>query len=76
MFVRITSFKGLVGSCGGIVIAHRECWNRVAYEAERARFLLGERDTEPFIIDYAEDVSTPEEWCGEYTRPGLPVIES
>jgi hypothetical protein len=37
----------------------------VAFEAERARFLLGERDTEPFILDYGDDIQTPEEWKGE-----------
>lgn len=32
-----------------ITFAYGELWNRVAYEFERARFLLGERDSEPFI---------------------------
>lgn len=60
---------GLVGSCGGITIERGELWNRVAYEAERARFLLGERDTEPFILDYGDDIETPEEWAGEVIGP-------
>ena len=64
-FVRAKPWKGLVGSAGGITIAHGELWNRVAYEAERARFLIGERDTEPHIRDYGTDIQTPEEWPGE-----------
>jgi hypothetical protein len=39
-------------------------WNRVAYEAERARVLLGERTSEPCILQYGEDVATPAEWTG------------
>lgn len=62
-------WDGLVGSCGGITIERGELWNRVAYEAERARFLLGERDTEPFILDYGDDIETPEEWAGEVIGP-------
>ena len=65
MFKRVEKFDGLIGSWGGITIAHGELWNRVAYEAERARFLLGERDTEPYILDYGDDIKTPEEWKGE-----------
>lgn len=65
MFIRTKPWKGLVGSAGGITIAHGELWNRVAYEAERARFLIGERDTEPQITDYGTDIQTPEEWLGE-----------
>lgn len=57
-------FKGLVGSMGGICIAWGEAWNRVAYEAERARFLLGERTTQPNLMEYGEDVSAPEDWKG------------
>lgn len=59
------SWEGLVGNCGGITIARSEFWNRVAYEAERTRFLLGQRITEPCILDYSEDIRTPEEWVGE-----------
>lgn len=62
-------WEGLVGSCGGITIDRGELWNRVAYEAERARFLLGERDTEPFILDYGDDIETPEQWAGEILGP-------
>lgn len=65
MFVRVDEWHGLVGNCGGITIEQGEYWNRVAYHAEQAKFLLGERDTEPFILDYAEDIQTPEEWKGE-----------
>lgn len=64
-FARTEPFDGLVGSSGGITIARGECWNRVAFEAERAKFLIGERDTEPFILDYGDDIQTPEEWAGE-----------
>lgn len=68
MFVRVEPFKGLIGNCGGITIAKGELWNRVAFDAERARFLLGERDTEPYILDYGDDIQTPEEWAGERGR--------
>ena len=65
MFVRTEPWGGLIGNCGGITIDRGECWNRVAYEAERAKFLIGERDTEPHILDYSDDIATPEEWAGE-----------
>jgi len=65
LLVRVEQWDGLVGSCGGIVVDRGEFWNRVAYEAERAKFLIGERDTEPFILDYGDDICTPEEWAGE-----------
>lgn len=57
-------FKGLIGSLGGICIDWGECWNRIAYEAERARFLIGERKTEPDLMEYVTDVNTPAEWQG------------
>jgi hypothetical protein len=65
LLVRVDPFDGLVGNCGGISLARGELWNRVAWEAECARFLIGERDTEPFILDYGDDIETPEEWSGE-----------
>ena len=65
LLVRVDAWGGLVGNCGGITIDRGECWNRVAYEAERARLLIGERDTEPDIMDYGDDIRTPEEWAGE-----------
>ncbi len=65
LLVRAEPWDGLVGNCGGITVARGELWNRVAYEAERAKFLIGERDTEPFILDYGDDICTPEEWAGE-----------
>lgn len=65
MFKRVDKWNGLIGNCGGITIDRGEYWNRVAYEYERARFLIGERDTEPEIMDYIEDIKTPEEWKGE-----------
>lgn len=72
MLVRKTPWGGLVGNCGGITIAHGELWNRVAYEAECARALIGERDTEPHILDYGDDIHTPEEWAGE-KHGGRPI---
>ncbi len=70
MFVRTEpGWDGLVGSAGGVVVACGEYWNRVAYVAERARFLLGERPDEPWILDYSEDITTPENWKGERGRP-------
>ena len=65
MFVRAEPWDGLIGNAGGITIKHGELWNRVAYEAERARFLIGERDTEPYILDYIADIQTPDAWTGE-----------
>jgi hypothetical protein len=64
MFARIQPWDGLIGNAGGVTIGRGEYWNRVAYEAERARFLIGERTTEPGIWAYGEDVKTPEEWHG------------
>ncbi len=72
LLVRVDAWGGLVGNCGGITIDRGECWNRVAYEAERAKLLIGERDTEPDIMDYDDDIRTPEEWAGE-VRGGRPV---
>lgn len=65
MLVRVDGFDKLIGNAGGITIARGELWNRVAYEAERTRLLIGERDTEPHIYDYGDDIHTPEEWKGE-----------
>lgn len=67
---RVDAWDGLIGSCGGITIDRGEFWNRVAYEAERAKFLIGERTTEPDILDYAKDICTPEEWAGERGAAG------
>lgn len=64
MFKRKEKWDGLVGNAGGITIDRGECWQRVAYHAEQARFLLGERSTEPCILAYGKDVNTPEEWTG------------
>ena len=69
MIVRKEPWDGLVGNSGGITVARGEYWNQVAYEAERARYLLGERDTEPFILDYGDDIETPEQWKGELATP-------
>jgi hypothetical protein len=65
LLVRVDEWDGLVGNCGGISLARGELWNRVAWEAECAKFLIGERETEPFILDYGDDISAPEEWSGE-----------
>lgn len=75
MFVRKNDpdFNGLIGNCGGITIARGELWNRVAYEMERARFLLGERDTEPDIFDYMTDVHSYEEWVEKRKGPKIVV---
>lgn len=70
LLVRTEPWDRLIGNCGGITVARGELWNRVAYEAERTRFLIGERDTEPFILDYGDDICTPEEWAGE-VRGGI-----
>lgn len=65
LLVREEKWGGLIGNAGGLTVARGELWNRVAYEAERTRFLLGQRGTEPFILDYGDDIETPEEWKGE-----------
>lgn len=65
LLVRADAWGGLVGNCGGVSLARGELWNRVAYHAECARLLIGERDTEPHILDYGDDIHTPEEWAGE-----------
>jgi len=68
LLMREDQWDGLVGNCGGISLARGEMWNRVAWEAECARFLIGQRDTEPYILDYGDDIKTPEEWKGEVDR--------
>lgn len=73
LLVRVEKWDGLIGNCGGITVDRGELWNRVAYEAEIARFLIGERDTEPHILDYGDDIETPEQWAGE-TRGCWPTM--
>lgn len=68
LLCRVGRMRGLVGTSGGIVLDHGEYWNRVAYTAERARYLLGHRDTEPFILDYGNDIQDPSYWQGEKSR--------
>lgn len=69
LLLRQEPFKGLVGTGGGMVLASEPYyWNRAAYYAERCKFLLGMRDTEPFILDYGDDIKSPEEWKGETDR--------
>ena len=65
LLVRSKQWGGLFGNCGGVSLARGECWNRVAYVAECAKLLIGERNTEPNVLDYSDDISTPEEWAGE-----------
>lgn len=65
LLVREEKWDGLVGNCGGVSLARGELWNRVAWEAECARYLIGKRDTEPFILDYGDDIETPDQWPGE-----------
>lgn len=65
LLLREQPWEGLAGNCGGITLAYGELWNRVAYEAECTKFLLGMRDTEPCILDYGVDIETPEQWLGE-----------
>lgn len=65
LLVRTHPWDGLIGNCGGITVARGELWNRVAYEAECTRFLIGERDTQPDVLDYGDDIETPEQWGGE-----------
>lgn len=62
---RTGKWDGLVGNSGGIMLARGELWNRIAYEAECARYLIGERATEPSILDYSEDIKSPDDWKGE-----------
>ena len=65
LLARVDEWGGLVGNCGGVTVDQGEFWNRVAYEAERAKLLIGERDTEPNILDYGDDITTPDQWVGE-----------
>lgn len=65
LLVREQPWGGLVGNCGGISLARGELWNRVAYEAQCAMYLIGARDTEPFILDFGDDIETPDQWKGE-----------
>lgn len=73
LLVRVDQWDGLIGNCGGISLARGELWNRVAYHAECARLLIGERDTEPHILDYGDDIHTPDQWAGE-VRGGRCVL--
>jgi len=72
MIVRADKWLGLESNCGGITVGRGEYWNRVDYEAERAKLLIGERDTEPCIMDYGCDIETPDKWEGEVSG-GRPV---
>lgn len=73
LLVRKEKWDGLVGTYGGIGLLRSEYWNRVAYEAERAKFLIGLRDTEPHILDYGDDIATPDEWAGETRTAARPL---
>lgn len=67
MFARTESFDGLVGSSGGITIAGVNVGIALLLKQSRPNFSLvsQEQDTEPFILDYGDDIQTPEEWAGE-----------
>ena len=69
IILREDPWGGLIGTGGGVVIACGENWNRVAYAAERAKYLLALRDDEPWILDYGTDIPTPDLWKGEKGRP-------
>lgn len=70
LFMREEHFTGLVGNGGGVTIDRGEYWNRIAYFAERARVLLGLRESEPDLLEYGKDVETPEEWKGKDPEAG------
>lgn len=53
------TWNGLRGNAGGITIARGEYWNRVAYNAERTKFLIGAVSTEPSIKNYMHDTKEP-----------------
>lgn len=48
----------------GYTIDRSEYPHRVRYEADRVRWLIGELDKEPFILDYDADEKTPCHLCG------------
>ncbi len=43
----------------GLTLARSEHHDRVRYEADRARYLIGELAKEPFILDYDEHMLSP-----------------
>lgn len=47
--------SGIESISAGITIARSEYPDRVRYEADRMRFLIGELDQKPFILDYDAD---------------------
>lgn len=54
--LRRTGGDNLLGSLSsGITIARSEYPDRVRYEADRMRYLIGELIHEPFILDYDSD---------------------
>lgn len=48
----------------GFTIARSEYPHRVRYDADCVRWLIGELDKEPFILDYDGDEATPCHLCG------------
>lgn len=54
----------LLGNGRDFTIARSEYPGRVAYEADCVRFIIGERDTWPRILDYGADDCTPCHLCG------------
>jgi hypothetical protein len=46
----------------GHTLERSEHHDRVRYEADRVRYLIGELKEEPFILDYDADMLSPEGW--------------
>lgn len=71
-FTAILMRKGadlLEGVTGGITIERSEYPDRVRYEADRMRYLIGELDVEPCILDY-----DPDKHSG-YKAPASDVVQ-
>lgn len=47
---------GMEAHIDGITLMRSEYKDRVRYEADRMRYLIGELDEEPFILDYDENL--------------------
>lgn len=54
------SYGGMLGSiASGYCVARSEYYDRMRYEVDRLRFLIGETDVEPFILDYDPHITEP-----------------
>lgn len=51
-----------------MTIARSEYPGRVNYEADRVRYLIGQRETEPFVLDYDSEERSP------YVYPDTPAV--